>query len=90
MPVSSWLQSHFDKKRKKKQVAIKLENIRGQIDPSFIASFEKFRSKVLCIVEDSPESCNIVEQEIDSLETKLERVKKKKKVKKFHTITDSI
>ncbi len=65
MPVSSGLQQYFDKKRSKKQVQQKLDDIAGQIDPAFLASFEQFRTKVLDIVDDTPEAENVVSEEID-------------------------
>lgn len=90
MPVSQGLQKHFNKKRKKKHVASKLKKLEEQIDPAFFASFERFRSQVLGIVDTTPESAEAVSKEIGSLETKLQRVNNKKSVKRFHAITGEI
>ncbi len=90
MPVSDWLQSHFDKKRKKQQVAQKLQRLQGQIDPAFLESFEKFRNQVLGIVEETPSSTDMVQGEIQTLETKLQRVNSKRKIQTFETITENI
>lgn len=91
MPVSPWLQKHFDKKwAGKKQIQARLDNLQWKIDPAFLASFERFRTQVLDIVEDAPESTQVVQWEIQTLETKLERVNKKKQLETFDIITDTI
>jgi len=90
MPVSDWLQKHFDKTWPgKKQIHDRLQKIQWQIDPAFMKSFEKFRHQVLCIVDDTPGACSIVDGEIVHLETKLERVNQKKQVKTFETVADN-
>lgn len=60
------------------------------IDPIFLSSFEKFHDQVLGILEDTPESVSVVEDEITDLETKLERVNKKRKVKTFQVVIDEV
>lgn len=91
MPVSPGLQKHFDTRWPgKKQIQSSLDDLQGKIDPAFLASFEKFRVKVLDIVEDTPESEAIVGSQIRSLGTKLEQLHHKKQVKMFESITDNV
>lgn len=90
MSVSSGLQQHFDKKAKKRDISSKLDDLRGQIDPAFLASFENFRTQVLSIVDEAPEETDVIEEEIGELETKLQRVNKKRSIKTFEIITEQI
>lgn len=64
MPVSSGLEAYFDKNRKKQSVKRKLDDIYSQVDPAFLLSFEKFRTQVLEIVEETPEASERVEEEV--------------------------
>lgn|GEM_PF-5516272 len=68
----------------------RFDDLRGQIDPAFLSNFENFRCQVLEIVEENPESCGIVNEEVDALETKLQRVNRKKSVQTFEVVTDNI
>lgn len=91
MPVSEGLQRHFDKTWSgKKQVCQKLDDLQWKIDPAFLRTFEAFRDKLLDIVEDTPESCSVAENQIDTLGTKLEQVNNKRKVKTFEAVIDNV
>jgi len=92
MVVSAGLQSYFDKKRswKKGQIQKRFADLRGEIAPEFLESFENFHTKVMEIFEETPEAYNIVEKEVTNLETNLERMKGKKNIRIWGIIADNI
>lgn len=90
MPVSSGLEAYFDKNRKKQSVKRKLDDIYSQVDPAFLLSFEKFRTQVLEIVEETPEASERVEEEVTLLWNNLKRTHRVNNLKKSAAIIEKI
>jgi len=90
MVVSAGLQKYFDGKRGKKgDIDNKFKSISWDIDPRFLQSFEKFRARLLGIVEEYPESEDFVWAELSDLETSLQISKRQHSLKKAATIIDA-
>lgn len=90
MPVSSGLQKYFDSQRKKKgDMQDKLQKLAGQIDPAFLKSFEEFHDKIMWIVDENPEATEIVSDELEELDVKLQNSNRKHNLKKAASIIQS-
>lgn len=90
MPVSSTLQKYFDSQRKKKgDMHDKLEKLAWQIDPAFLKSFEVFHDKIMWIVDENPESKELVWEELDILDMKLQNSQRTHNLQKAATIIES-
>lgn len=89
MPVSAGLQKYFDSRRgKKDETQARLDAIAGQIDPVFSQSFLDFRSKILSIIDEYPEENEIVQEELEELDTKLQMRKRGHNLQKAKIIID--
>ena len=83
MPVSSWLQKYFDSQRKKKwDLENKFLALKDQIDPAFLKSFSEFHERILWIVDENPESEEMVWKELEDLENTLSETNKKYNLKR--------
>ncbi len=90
MVVSSWLQKYFDtsKKWKRDDTKAKLDAIASQIDPAFSSSFESFKTRILDIVEETPEAKTMVLSELGGLDQKLKNSNRRHNLKKAAAIID--
>ncbi len=89
MPVSSGLQKYFDSRRgKKDETKAKLDSIARQIDPAFSQSFQDFHDKIMGIIEQHPEDENVVREELEELDLKLQTRKRVHNLKRASTIID--
>ncbi len=92
MVVSSGLQKYFDtsKKWKKDDTQAKLDAIASQIDPAFAASFDCFKTRILGIVEETPEANTMVLGELNELDENLKTSRRKHNLKKAVAIMDNV
>ena len=92
MTVSSGLQKYFDAQQKKKStqdMKKRFADLEWQVDPAFMQSFSAFHDKIMDIVDENPESWDIVLEEIDQLSNELERTHRVHELKKAQSIIDS-
>lgn len=90
MPVSAGLQKYFDSRRgKKDDTQSRLDAIAGQIDPAFSQSFLDFRDKILGIIEEHPEETNLVSEELEVLDTQLQKQRRVHNLKKAKILIDT-
>jgi len=89
MPVSSGLEKYFDaqqKKRTMQNMKKRFADLEWKIDPAFMQSFVSFHDKIMGIVNENPESSDMVMQEVDELTKHIERTKWKYELKKAEVI----
>lgn len=92
MPVSSGLQKYFDAQQKKQtaqDMKKRFADLKGKIDPAFMQSFAWFHDKIMNIVDENPESTNMVLEEVDELAKKVERSHRVHELKKAQVIIES-
>lgn len=91
MPVSSGLQKYFDSQQKKKSkgdMKKKFQDLAWNVDPEFLASFEAFHDRILDIVEDNPESEEMVGEELWGLDMKVKNSKRTHDMKKAAAVIE--
>lgn len=92
MTVSSGLQKYFDAQQKKKSaqdMKKRFADLEWKVDPAFMQSFAAFHDKIMDIVDENPESWDIVLEEVDQLSNELERTHRVHELKKAQSIIDS-
>jgi hypothetical protein len=90
MPISSELEAYFEKTRKKRYITQKLDDIRSQVDPAFLVSFDFFRHQVLSIVEENPDAGDLVEDEVVELGVALQKRQRVHNLKKSALVIEKI
>ncbi len=89
MPISAGLQKYFDSQKKKKgDMEDSFAKLKKQIDPAFLQSFEIFHDKLMWIVEEHPESTEIITDELVELNTNIQHTQRKHNMKKAAAIID--
>ena len=91
MVVSDGLQKYFDasQKWKRDDTDRKLKAMERDIDPAFAISFQSFRSRILEIVDETPEASDMVMGELWDLDEKLKTSRRRHNLKKAAAILDS-
>jgi hypothetical protein len=92
MSVSSGLQKYFDSQQKKKSqgdMKKKFDDLAKQIDPAFLASFDSFHDRILDIMEENPESEEVISDEISELDMQLQNSNKAHNMKKAAIIVST-
>lgn len=92
MPISSGLQKYFDSQQKKKSeqdMKKRFADLEWKIDPAFTQSFANFHNKIMDIVDENPESSDIVLEEIDDLTREIGRTHRVHELKKSQAIIQS-
>ncbi|MDA9129279.1 hypothetical protein N9J72_02275 [Candidatus Gracilibacteria bacterium] len=92
MAVSAGLQKYFDKakKGKKDDTRKSLDRIYEQVDPEFALSFTSFRTRVLDIVEETPEAESMVLGELGELNTKIQNSNRRHSLRKAAAMIDAV
>lgn len=67
----------------------KFQKLAGQIDPAFLKSFEEFHDKIMSIVDEDPESSDMVSEELDILDIKLQNTQRRHNLKKAASIIET-
>lgn len=89
MAVSSGLQKYFDAQQKKKTVQDmkkRFSDLEWKVDPAFMQSFSEFHDKLMNIVDENPESSDIVMEEVDELSKEVERTHRVHELKKAQAV----
>jgi len=92
MPISSGLQKYFDAQQEKKSaqdMKKRFADLEWKVDPAFMQSFANFHNKIMNIVEENPESSDIVLEEVDDLTREIERTHRVHELKKAQAIIES-
>ena len=89
MPVSSGLQKYFDSQQKKKSqgdMKDKLQKLAESVDPAFMKSFDAFHDRILDIVDETPESEDMLRQELNELDTNIRNSRRVHDMKKASAV----
>jgi len=92
MTVSSGLQKYFDAQQKKKSaqdMKKRFADLQWKIDPAFMQSFGGFHDKIMEIVEENPDSLDIVSEEIEDLTQGVDRSYRVHQLKKAQAVIES-
>ena len=88
MPISTWLQHHFDNQDDYEKISQKLDNISDDISPEFIHSFNNFRLRILGVMEENSEVSKIIWDEVDQLGIQLHNARRRHNLQKSATIIE--